>query len=493
MLLPISFRTVFLPLLALFAVMFVLAQNAQAEEDLHDLVVPEPWIGDMDGMIERRQIRVLTVVAKGQYFLDGARQRGIVYDMFKEFEKSINKKYRKKISQENNTKSLRIEVIFIPVRRDQLISGLRDGIGDIAAANLTITPDRLEEVDFTNPLGKGVKELLVTGPTAPDIKTLDDLAGETILVRPSSSYYQSLLALNARFKEEGKKEVNLTEADEYLQDEDLLEMANAGLIPLVIVDSHKAELWGAVFENLKIHEDIYVRDGAEIGWAIRKDSPLLAEDLNAFVKENKEGTLLGNILIKRYYKNTTWAKNALAKGERDKFEDMAELFQKYGDQYDFDWLMVIAQGYQESGLDQSVRSSAGAIGVMQLLQSTAEDPNVGISDIDVVESNIHAGTKYLRHIRNTYLDDPEIDEVNQTLFSFAAYNAGPSRLRSLRKKAAKAGLDPNLWFQNVEIIAAREIGRETVQYVANIYKYYVAYRLYEEHEKKKAALKQSAE
>jgi membrane-bound lytic murein transglycosylase MltF len=112
---------------------------------------------------------------------------------------------------------------------------------------------------------------------------------------------------------------------------------------------------------------------------------------------------------------------------------------------------------------------------MQLLPSTATDPNVGIPDIHEVESNIHAGTKYLRFIRDRYFSDPEMDDANQAFFSFAAYNAGPARVAQLRAKAEEAGLDPNQWFGNVEVIAAQVIGRETVQYVSNIAKYYLAY------------------
>ena len=163
------------------------------------------------------------------------------------------------------------------------------------------------------------------------------------------------------------------------------------------------------------------------------------------------------------------------------------MFTRFGDEYEFDWLMLAALGYQESGLDQSVRSPAGAVGVMQILPTTAKDPNVGITDIDQIEHNIHAGTKYLRFLRDRYFNDPDIDDINQTLFSFASYNAGPARVAKLRKEAAERGLDPNVWFGNVELISAKRIGRETTQYVSGIFKYYIAYKLIVEKNKKKSA------
>jgi len=172
--------------------------------------------------------------------------------------------------------------------------------------------------------------------------------------------------------------------------------------------------------------------------------------------------------------------NALDPKSYDKFQDTIHLFERYSSQYGFDHLMIAAQGYQESRLDQSARSHAGAVGIMQLLPTTAADKNVGMPDIGTAELNIHAGVKYLHFIRNRYFQEQGLNDLNASLFSFAAYNAGPARVRGLRNKAEQAGLDPNIWFNNVEMIAAKEIGRETVQYVSNIYKYYLAYSLMNE-------------
>ncbi len=257
----------------------------------------------------------------------------------------------------------------------------------------------------------------------------------------------------------------------------MLEMVNAGLLSWVVVDNYKAKIWSDVFDKLTARDDIVLRSGGRIGTAVRKNSPKLLMELNEFMKNYKQGTLHGNMLINRYLKNFDWARNALDTNDLKRFQDLAQIFEKYGEQYGIDYLMVAAQGYQESGLDQNAKSGAGAIGIMQLLPTTAADKNVGIPDISDAESNIHAGVKYLNFIRNRYFNDPEIDRFNQTLFALAAYNAGPARVAKLRTKADQQGYDPNIWFDNVEIFAARDIGRETVQYVANILKYYVGYRL----------------
>jgi membrane-bound lytic murein transglycosylase MltF len=381
------------------------------------------------------------------------------------------------VNKRPGTEPMRIHVVVVPVARDELIPALLAGRGDIVSAGLTITEERAEIVNFSDPVTKAVSEVLVTGPEAPAIDRLEDLAGQTIGVRLSSSYRSSLEALNERLRQQGFKEVVIKDVPEQLEDEDLLEMVNAGLLKWAVVDDFKAEVWTSVFENLIVREDLVFRTGAHIGMAMRKDSPKLAVMLNEFIKTHKQGTLKGNILINRYLKNFNWAKNALKAKEYARFEELVEIFLKYGSQYGIDYLMVAAQGYQESRLDQNARSGAGAVGIMQLLPSTAADSNVGIPDIYTAEPNIHAGVKYLNFIRDRYFSDPETDRFNQTMFAFAAYNAGPARVRKLREMAAREGYDPNIWFDNVEIMAAKDIGRETVQYVVNILKYYVAYSL----------------
>jgi len=429
----------------------------------------EHWQGDFEEMLERRQIRALVVYNKLFYFLDGPVQRGASYDSMQLFQDYINKKFKLK------TRSM--QIIMVPVSRNDLIPALLDGRGDIALANLTITPERQELVDFSDPFIKDVKEVVVTGPNSPDVSSLADLSGKTIFVRKSSSYYTSLLKLNEQLQANNLDPVELKLTGAYLEDSDLLEMVNAGLMPMIIVDKHKADFWKEIFKNIMVHNDLAITVGGSIGWAFRKNSPTLTKIINQYVKQSKRGTLNGNIILNRYFKNNKWIRNVYDEKALDKMTAERGLFQKYAKQYDFDWLMLMALGFQESGLDQDVRSSVGAIGVMQVLPSTAADANVNIKKIEELENNIHAGTKYLKFLRTRYFDDPNIDRLNQTLLAFAAYNAGPAKVRKLRKEAAERGLDPDVWFGNVEHIAAKRIGRETVRYVANIYKYFIAYTL----------------
>ncbi|MFG6653063.1 transglycosylase SLT domain-containing protein [Scandinavium sp. M-37] len=448
--------------------------------------IQQPWVGDLPGMYDRRVIRVLTTYSKTFFFIDKGTQRGLTHDLFMEFERDLNKKLMK---QEKLThRHLRVRVLFVPVTRGQLFTALNEGKGDIIAANLTITPARQKRVAFSDSLYPNAKELLLTGPFSPKVENLEQLSGKTVFVRYSSSYYESLVALNARFAKESRLPVTLEPAPEALEDEDLIEMLNAGLVPMIVVDRHKALFWKQVFPKIQVHEDIVLRDHADIAWAVRKDSPQLLALLNGFVKQNKLGSTLGNTLLVRYLKSAKYVKDATSVQGRRKFLSMVEVFRKYGKRYNVDWLLMVAQGYQESRLNQSVRSPVGAIGVMQVMPKTGKELNVG--DIRQLEPNINAGVKYMRWMIDQYYGDEPMTPLDKALFSFASYNTGPARIARLRAETKKRGFDPNVWFGNVENLAAEKIGAETVTYVSNIYKYYIAYRLVmDEIERKQKAVK----
>lgn len=433
-----------------------------------ELLALRRWTGDLDGMIERRVIRALVVHDPMQYFLDGGTQRGTAYELLMQLEEAVNERF--------GNGAARIHVAFLPVGSDQLLPLLEQGYGDIAAANLTLPPEPRERLAYSAPFLSDVREVVVSARGLEPIEDVAGLAGREIHVRHSSSHQESLLRQNRSLAEQGMETIEIVEADALLDDADLLEMVSAGIIPMVVVEEHKALFWAGVFDNLQVHPAA-IANGGSIAWALRKDSPELEQFIDEFAAEHKQGTLLGNITFKRYLKGNEWVRNPLTGEARARFLRTVDIFRKYGDQYGFDWLMLAALGYQESKLDQGKRSAAGAIGVMQVLPGTAADPNVDIRDIEDIDNNIHAGTRHLRFLRERYFSDENIAPRDRTLFAFASYNAGPARIARLRRNAAERGLDPDTWFDNVEIIAAEQLGREAVQYVSNIYKYCVAYRL----------------
>ena len=437
-----------------------------------------PWKGDFGAMVQRRLIRVLVPYSKTFYYVENGRTRGVSYDILNAFEKDINRKLQ--------TRHLKVKVVFVPAGREELIPWLQEGRGDLIVADLSITPERQKLVDFSDPMFTGIREIPVTGPGGPEIGTIDDLSGKEVFVRRTSSYYEHLTALNERFARDGKAPVKVREAAEDLEAEDILEMVNAGLVGATIVDGYKAKMWSVVFPKLRLHPEASISDDNAYAFLMRKDSPQLMAAVNDFVARHRQGTAFGNTVIQRYVKDPKFVKNAVGEAERKRFGEVVELFRKYGDRYDMDHLLMMAQSFQESQLDHSARSHVGAIGIMQIMPATGKELKVG--DIKVLDNNVNGGVKYMRFMIDQYYAKEPMTPLNKGLFAFAAYNAGPGRVAQLRKEAAKRGLDPNRWFRNVELVAAEKIGGETVTYVSNIYKYYTTYKLIEaqEAERRKA-------
>jgi membrane-bound lytic murein transglycosylase MltF len=244
------------------------------------------------------------------------------------------------------------------------------------------------------------------------------------------------------------------------------------------------EFWHQVFPDIQPQKDATVRTGGEIAVGVRKNNPQLLRAVNKWIDEYGPRTAFGNMMERKYLESANYVKNAASEAERRKLRALVELFQKYGDRYDVDYLLMAAQGYQESRLDQSAKSSVGAIGIMQVMPATGKDLKVG--DINQLEPNVHAGVKYFRFMMDEFYKDEPMDKVNKGLMTLASYNAGPARIRQLRREAAKRGLDPNVWFGNVERVVSERIGRETVQYVSNIYKYYIAYQMVQDKNRERA-------
>jgi membrane-bound lytic murein transglycosylase MltF len=442
-----------------------------AFEDLEELPliqrITERATGDFSEMRQRRLVRVLVSPSRTSFFIDSGRPRGFECELMLEYEKFLNKGVKRGDKH--------IHVVFVPVQFSDLFLALLDGRGDIAAAGLTVTAPRLEKVAFTDPYLSEVTEIVVANRHLEPLHSIEDLAGRTVYIVENSSYAQHLQALNKRWAGEGRRPVKIVHPGPSLATEDILEMVNAGIFDLTVIDRHVAELWSGVLPDLNLYRELAINTGGRIAWAVRQESSELLANLNAFIAEHKKGTLLGNIFFKRYFENTKWVRNPLTGAEQKKLEQYVRLLRRYSEHYGFDWLLMAAQAYQESGLDQSARSKAGAIGLMQVRPKTAAE--LGFPSVKDPENNIHAGIKYMHRLRENHFSDPEIPAAVRCDFTLAAYNAGPARVARWRKLASERGLDSNRWFSHVERVALEVTGPEPVRYVGNVNKYYVAYKL----------------
>ncbi len=468
-----SWRYLSRVLAAVLFVLFTVKPAIAVDAALVDFLEASRSTSDLADMRKRKQIRALVTYSRTDFsILPDGKTTGLQVDLLNQYEKWLNKG----IKREEN----RIQIVLIPTTFARLLPDLLEGKGDIAAALLTLTPERQRSVNFASGGAMKVDELVVVNRNIADIATVEDLAGREVHVLRNSSYAEHLRMLNKQLSEDGLAAIEIHEADSELLSEDLLELVNAGILPITVVDDYKAHLWAQVLPNIKVVESAKLQTDNKLGWAVRKNNPLLLRDLGRFLKTVKKGTLLGNMLLKRYLKDPRRIRNPLAESERSKFREVVGIFSKYADEYDFDTLAIVAQAYQESKLDHNRRSHRGAMGIMQLLPSTATDPNVNIKNISKLENNIHAGIKYLAYLRDRYFSDPQIAEKERLAFSWAAYNAGPANVIKMRSQAEKMGLDSNIWFGNVELAAAKIVGREPVRYVRNILKYYIAYALVRE-------------
>lgn len=428
----------------------------------------KPWTGDLDRMVEHRVVRVLVPYSRTLYFNDKGREGGITAETVRDFETYLNRRYK--------TGKRPITVYLAPTTRDKLLEEVAQGRGDIAAGNLTITEERSQTLDFVEVEGTGpIQETVVLGAHGPRIDTLADLSGKTVHVRRSSSYYESLDALNRQFLSDGRDAMTLKLVPEALEDEDMMEMANAGLIDILVVDDWKARMWSAALPAIVVRQDVVLRDAGQIGWGIRRDSPQLRAALEDFSRNTIRKNGLTQYRVKKYSARIRQLKDPTVTSDWKRFEQTIGLFARYGEKYGFDPIMLAAQGYQESQLNQDAKSAVGAIGVMQIMPATGAELRVG--DIHRIEPNIHAGAKYMDILMTKYFPDAHFSEGNRPLFAFASYNAGPGNIARMRRQAALRGLDPDKWFNNVEVVVAEKIGQETTTYVRNIYKYYVSYKL----------------
>jgi membrane-bound lytic murein transglycosylase MltF len=425
----------------------------------------QPWRGDLPGMRERRQVRALVVQDRTGFFIERGRPRG--------FEVALLEAWQDRLNAGIGRRERRVNVVYVPVSFADLIPALLEGRGDVAAAGLTVTEARRQQVAFTTPYLSGVDELLVASRSAAPVRTLDDLAGRRVHAPGGTSLAAHVRDLSAQLVSRGLAPVEVVEVDPRLDVEDLIELVHAGVFELTVADEHVGLLWARVLDGIVVRADLSLRGGGDLAWATRPDSHELRASLDAFLTENRRGSLLGNVLFRRYFEQTRWISNPIDVDGRASFARYGPLLRRFADRFEFDWLKMVALAYQESGLNHARVSPAGAVGLMQLLPSTAA--YLGFRNPRDLEQNAHAGVKYMALLRNQVpaarTPDAHFD------FCLAAYNMGRGRLQQMRRLARERGLDPDVWFDNVEVVTLERVGQEPVRYVANVNKYYVAYAL----------------
>lgn len=438
-------------------------------------VVHQPQENQDNNQVEAvlpKKLRALVAYSKTDFFFSDNQPRGLAYDFVREYEKFLNEGVKKA------ARKTRIQII--PVAPDQLIPSLLSGQGDLAATMLSITPERQEQVAFATSAEHLVDELVVTHGSEGGFDSLQDLSGRTILLTHGHPFRDTLGKINQALITDGHKPIKIKEAAPELSTEDLLEMVNSGAAPMTIAEDYKARLWAKVLPAIKVQEELKLTSAKVVGIAVQKQQPELRRSLESFLHTTEQNVLLGTTSYDHYFENTDWIANLATDKEQRKLRNHAGLFKRYGNKYGIDHLALLAQAYKESGLVNVRRGMGGAVGIMQILPSTARASMVGMPNIANLETNIHAGAKYLAYLRDTFFSDPKLRQEDRFAFTWAAYNMGPNKLLRMREKAEEMGLDPDRWFGNVELAAGKALGRQVVKYVSDVYKYYVALTLLNE-------------
>jgi len=431
----------------------------------------KPQTGDLDDIRQRRVLRVLVSYNRTNFFIVDGRAHGFECELTKAYGAFLNR---------SEHRDARIQMVYVPVPFDQLIPVLQQGLGDIVAAGLTVTPARSDLIQFSTPYLTAVDEIVVANNAVAGLDEIDDLSGRKVMLVKGSSFVPRVKALSQDLVRRGKVPIGIRIAPPEFEVEDILELINAGIVDLTIADNHVGTIWADVLPNISAYPDLFVSQGGEIAWGVRKKNPQLLASVDAFLSKNRRGKTLGNILFKRYYKDRKWISDPLSKDKEELLGEYAPLFKEFATKYGFDWQLIAALAYQESGFDRGRRSNRGAIGLMQIKAETSRSPEIDIQDITDARGNVHAGVKYLAFLRDQYFTGTDIDPAARVRFALASYNAGPANISKMREIAAGEKRNPDKWFGSVADVTRRHIGAQPVVYVENISKYYYAYRLADE-------------
>ncbi|MCI5165185.1 MAG: lytic transglycosylase F [Candidatus Electrothrix sp. GM3_4] len=438
----------------------------------------ETWFGDLDDMLKRGQLRVLIPFSRTFFFRANSHELGLSSETLRLYEQFLN--------DQMVLGDKKMKFIFLPTPKKLLIEDLLAGKGDIVVADIFLPPEQKKLVKFVSPVAMEIQEILATGPNSPKFKSIFNLSGQEITVRENSSYAASLQKLNSTLTSIGRKPVTLHFAEALLEDEDLLEMTAAGLLPMTVVDSHVGAFWATVFPRLKLHNKIALRTAKEISWAVRPDTPLLQESISSF-KKNSYLPCDGHISLTGYYRNKdSFLKNSLSLPALERYHSTVALLKKYGEKYTVPYLLLAALAYQESKLDPFWLGENGEVGLMGIDPSAVlqEGLETDLQRVRKPEHNIHTAVRYLRFLADRYFFSPRLSELDRNLMAIAAYKSSPEQVIAARKKAALAGYNPDIWFNHVETTMHSGEGenikdmKDIAQYVRNIYKYLKAYEYF---------------
>ncbi|MEB0207029.1 transglycosylase SLT domain-containing protein [Pseudomonas sp. CCC3.1] len=388
---------------------------------------------------------------------------GVEYHRLRAFERYLNAQARD--GQE-------ITLKIIPKAKDQLLGALMRGEGDLMAPGELLDVKPTHAVSPSDPIVDRVPLLLVGVKGEHRYTRFEQLSGRTVALTTGSAAGESINLINQKLALRKLPPVKVEWVDPSLAVEDVLEMVQAGIFHLTIVEKPIAERWATLMPKLRFDRQVLISEPAAMRWFVRRDASMLHTSVDKFLASYKAPSNQ-DVAFERVYRRLYRVHYPLAKADRQKLEKLRPVLQKHARQQGMDWLNLAALAFKESALDPGARGSGGATGLLQITPSAAQ--RVGVNDIKNVDNNVQAGAKYLALIRRKFFSSPKLNERERMAFVLAAYNMGPERVQAMRAEAKRRGLNPNQWFFQVERIAMEQVGMSGVSYVNSVNKYYLAF------------------
>ena len=388
---------------------------------------------------------------------------GVEYHRLRAFERYLNGHARD--GQE-------ITLKIIPKAKDQLLGALLRGEGDLMAPGELLDVKPTHAVTPSDPIIERVPLMLVGVKGERRYTRLEQLSGRTVALTTGSAAGEALNLINQKLALRKLPPVNIEWVDPTLAVEDVLEMVQAGIYHLTLVEQPIAERWAKLMPKLRFDRKVLVSEPGAMRWYVRRDASMLRASVDRFLTTYTVPADQ-NVAFERVYRRLYRVHYPLARADRQKLEKLRPVLQKHAQQQGMDWLNLAALAFKESTLNPNAKGTGGATGLLQITPSAAQ--RVGVNNIQNVEGNVQAGAKYLAMIRRKFFASPRLNERERMAFVLAAYNMGPERVQAMRAEARRRGLNPNQWFFQVERIAMEQVGMGAVSYVNSVNKYYLAF------------------
>ncbi|MCK0543073.1 transglycosylase SLT domain-containing protein [Pseudomonas syringae pv. aptata] len=450
-------------LLSLMCLLPLLPLQASARQTGPEVVQHTVQVRDLPAIRSSKVLRVLVNQSRNSSGDVKGQEIGVEYHRLQAFEQYLNSHSRA---------GQKITIKVIPKAKNQLPTALQRGEGDMIAPGELLDVSDAKGIQASAPIVHDVPLVLVGVRGQRSVRRVDQLSGKTLSLPTGSAADEALHQVNRQLELRKLPLAKIEWVDPSLAVEDVLEMVQAGIYPMTLVEQPIAERWARIMPKLRIERGLTLQTHGDISWFVRDNATQLRASVDDFLKDYKPSAQQDQVFANAY-KNTYKVNNPLVRNNLQRLEQLRPMLQRHADAQGMDWLDLAALAFKESKLDPSAKGSGGATGLLQITPSAAK--SVGVPSIQSADDNIRAGSRYMALIQRKYFSSNRVNERERMAFVMAAYNLGPERVQGMREEARRRGLNPNQWFFQTERVAMEQGGANVVAFVNSVNKYYLAF------------------